>query len=108
MYPATIDMAKDVIDDALGQIGKKPEDVDFYATHQSTYWFRKTTQDYMGLTNAKSFDSFAWTGSLGASNIPFMLGMGEREGLLRDGALVAMYTGGSGITWSGHVMRWGR
>lgn len=102
------DLAKDVVDDALKKSGNTAADVDFYATHQSTYWFRKTTQDYMGLVKAKSFDSFAWTGSLGASNIPFMLGMGEREGLLKDGDLIAMYTGGSGITWSGQVMRWGR
>jgi 3-oxoacyl-[acyl-carrier-protein] synthase-3 len=102
------DLAKEVVDDALAQSGHRPEDVNFYATHQSTRWFRETTQDYMGLSNARSFDSFAWTGSLGASNIPFMLGMGEREGLLRDGDLVALYTGGSGITWSGQTMRWGR
>lgn len=101
------DLAKEVVDEALARSGHQPTDVNFYATHQSTYWFRKTTQDYMGLSNAKSFDSFPWTGSLGASNIPFMLGMGEREGLLRDGDLIAMYTGGSGITWSGQVMRWG-
>jgi 3-oxoacyl-[acyl-carrier-protein] synthase III len=101
------DLAKEVVDDALAQSGHSASDVNFYATHQSTYWFRKTTQDYMELKNAKSFDSFAWTGSLGAANIPFMLGMGEREGLLKAGDLVAMYTGGSGITWSGQVMRWG-
>ena len=102
------DLAKEVVDAALQKSGHTPDQVDFYATHQSTYWFRKTTQDYMGLHRAKSFDSFAWTGSLGASNIPFMLGMGEREGLLNAGDLIAMYTGGSGITWTGQVMRWGR
>jgi 3-oxoacyl-[acyl-carrier-protein] synthase-3 len=102
------DLAKEVVDEALARSGHAPGDVNFYATHQSTYWFRKTTQDYMGLDRAKSFDSFAWTGSLGASNIPFMLGMGEREGLLKDGDLIAMYTGGSGITWTGQVMKWGR
>lgn len=102
------DLAKEVVDEALQKSGHRPSDVNFYATHQSTHWFRKATQDYMGLDHAKSFDSFAWTGSLGPANIPFMLGMGEREGLLKAGDLVAMYTGGSGITWSGQVMRWGR
>ncbi len=102
------DLAKEVIDEALLRSGHQPMDVDFYATHQSTYWFRKVTQEYMGLKRAKSFDSFAWTGSLAACNIPFMLGMGEREGTLKDGDLVAMYTGGTGITWTGQTMRWGR
>ncbi len=101
------DLAKEVVDDALGKAELGPLDVDFYATHQSTLWFRQVTQDYMGLSNAKSFDSFSWTGSLAASNIPFMLGMAEREGVLRNGQLVATYSGGSGITWSGNVLRWG-
>lgn len=108
MLMAISDIAKDGVHDALRNAGLSPEQVDFYATHQSTRWFRKVTQDYIGLPNARSFDSYAWTGSLAACNVPFMLGMGEREGLLADGQVAALYTGGSGITWSGMVIRWGR
>ena len=102
------DMAKEVLDISISRACVKPENVDFYATHQSTLWFREVTQKYVGLAHAKSFDSYAWTASLGASNVPFMLGMGEREGLLRDGDLVAMYGGGGGITYSSAMLRWGR
>lgn len=102
------DLAKDSVDDALCEAGINHDQVAFYATHQSTRWFRQVTQEYIGLPNARSFDSFAWTGSLAACNIPFMLGMGEREGLLRSGEIVAMHTGGSGVIYSGMVMRWGK
>jgi 3-oxoacyl-[acyl-carrier-protein] synthase-3 len=101
------DLAKEVIDASLTKAAVGPTEVDFYATHQSTLWFRKVTQDHVGLSKARSFDSFGWTGSLGACNVPFMLGMGEREGLLRGGDTVAMYSGGSGITYSSAVVRWG-
>lgn len=102
------ELAKQSVDEALAEAGHLPGDVDFYATHQSTRWFADVTKEYIGLHKAKTFDTFTWTGSLGACNIPWMLAMGEREGVLRDDHLVAMHTGGSGITWSGIVMRWGR
>lgn len=101
------DLAKSAVDAALAEAGERHDDVSFYATHQSTRWFREVTQRHIGLPNARSFDSYAWTASLGACNIPFMLGMGEREGMLKQGDLVAMYTGGSGLVWSGMALRWG-
>jgi 3-oxoacyl-[acyl-carrier-protein] synthase-3 len=102
------DQGKQVVDEALAQAGATVAEVGFYAAHQATAWFRKATQEFIGMTNARSFDCFSWTGSLGASNLPFCLGMGEREGLLKPGDLVATYTGGSGITWSSVVLRWGK
>jgi len=101
------DLAKQSIDEALSEARFGPADVNFYATHQSTEWFRRVTQEHAGLANARYVDTFKWTAGLGASNIPFMMAVGEREGLLRNGDLVAMHTGGSGITWSGAVLRWG-
>ncbi len=108
MLMAIADLAKDGVEDALKDAGLRHDDVDFYATHQSTRWFRQVTQAHIGIHRARTFDSFAWTGSLAACNIPFMLGMGEREGLLAAGHVAALHTGGSGITWSGMVIRWGR
>jgi 3-oxoacyl-[acyl-carrier-protein] synthase-3 len=108
MLLRTADLARQSIHEALAASGHRPEDVDFYATHQSTAWFRETTQQYAGLSRARSHDTFAWTGSLGASNIPIMMALAEREGQLHEGHLVAMHTGGSGITWSGMVLRYGR
>jgi 3-oxoacyl-[acyl-carrier-protein] synthase-3 len=101
------DMGRQAVEEALRQAGARLDEVNFYACHQATHWFRRATQEYIGLTQARSFDSFPWTASLGASNIPFVLGMAEREGLLKAGDLVATYSGGSGVTWSSVVLRWG-
>jgi len=107
MLMVIADNARDSVDEALAEAGLSHAQVDFYATHQSTRWFRSATQQYIGLPNARSYDSFDWTGSLAACNIPFMLGMGAREGLLRDGDVVALHSGGSGVITSGMVLRWG-
>jgi 3-oxoacyl-[acyl-carrier-protein] synthase-3 len=59
------------------------------------------------VTRARHFDSYEYTTSLAACNVPFCAGMAEREGLLRSGDVVAMFSGGSGITLSGSIVRWG-
>jgi len=100
------DMGKRVLDDCFQRTGLAPGGVDFYAAHQGTVWFRKVTQAHAGMGRARFFDSYPWTTSLSASNIPFELAMAQREGLLRKGDLVAAHSGGSGIVVSGALMRW--
>jgi 3-oxoacyl-[acyl-carrier-protein] synthase III len=91
----------------LAEIGARPEDVDFYACHQGTAWLRRATQDYCGLTRARSVDTFTQFASLSAANLPLILAIGEREGLLRPGDLTLLFSGGSGETWSATALRWG-
>jgi 3-oxoacyl-[acyl-carrier-protein] synthase-3 len=100
------DMGKRVLDDCLQATGFTPGDVDFYAAHQGTVWFRRVTQEHAGMSRARYFDSYPWTTSLGAANIPFELALAQREGMLRKGELVAAHSGGSGIVVSGTLMRW--
>ncbi|MCC6555368.1 MAG: hypothetical protein IT372_20600 [Polyangiaceae bacterium] len=102
------DYAKQVIGEALLEAGVRAEDVGFYAAHQGMPWMRAVTQEHAGLQNARSVDTFASTASVQACNVPLMLAGGQREGLLRDGDIVAMFSGGSGMTWSALVMRWGK
>ncbi len=102
------DCAKEVVEGALAEAKLGKDDVDFYACHQATTWSRRVTQEYVGLTRARSVDTYGWAGSLSAANIPLVLATAEREGQLRDNDVVAAYAGGSGITYGSIVLRWGR
>jgi 3-oxoacyl-[acyl-carrier-protein] synthase-3 len=101
------DMGRVVLATSLEQAGLRPDDIDFFASHQGTAWFRRVSQQVAGLDRARSVDTFEWTGNLSSVNIPLMCALGEEQGLLGAGDLVAMYSGGSAVTWSGIVMRWG-
>lgn len=101
------DMGQEVVGEALSKADLAPSAINFYASHQANPWFRPLTQEVLGLANASAVDTFSWAGSLSAANIPLVLATGEREGALRSGDLVAMYSGGSGITYSGAILRWG-
>lgn len=108
MLASAADNAKVVVDEALAEAALSPEAVDFFAGHQSTRWFRRVLQEHTGLTRARFVDTFSWAGSLMSCNLPLILYVAQKEGLLREDDVVAMHTGGSGITFSGMVLRWGR
>jgi len=107
MLFSLVDWAKHSLDEALAMAQLRPTDVDFYCSHQATVWLRRVTQDYVGMKNARFIDTFPWTGSLVASNSPLQLALGEREGMLRPDHVVAVFGGGTGVTRSGMILRWG-
>lgn len=102
------DRAAGVVGAAMASAGVTDQQVGFYAAHQPTAWFRQVTQEHLGLERARSLDTFPWAGSLGAANLPLVLGTASDEGLLRDGDIVVTHSGGLGVTWSSLVFRWGR
>jgi 3-oxoacyl-[acyl-carrier-protein] synthase-3 len=97
----------DVIASALAEAQLGTADVDFYAGHQGTWWYREVTQANAGLSKARAIDSFARFGSMAACNVPMVLSLGLERGLLHDGDIVVTHAGGNGSTWSALVMRWG-
>jgi 3-oxoacyl-[acyl-carrier-protein] synthase-3 len=102
-----VDRCKQVVTDALLKAGCTPHDVDFYAGHQGGPWLRRVTQEFTGMDRANWIDTFARFGNLGAANIPFILSLAEREGMLHDGDLVATFSAGSGQTYGSVALRWG-
>lgn len=107
LFLESADTAKETIDSALERANLSPADVQFFACHQGTAWIRKAIQSYAGLAHATTLDTFPWAGSLSAANIPLVLYTAAAEGMLREGDLTVMYSGGSGITSSAAVVRWG-
>lgn len=101
------DMAEQTMAEVLKQVGLYPRDVNFFVAHQSTAWMQDTIQKHIGLTSAKTVSTFQWAGSLSAANIPFALAVADREGLLREGDIVAMFSPGTGVTYSSTILRWG-
>ena len=102
------DRGRDSMRASLDAAGLQPTDVDFYAAHQGTKWIRRVTQTAMGLTKARSLDTFAQFGSISGANLPLILSIAERERLLQSGDVVALFGGGTGETWSSMSLRWGR
>jgi 3-oxoacyl-[acyl-carrier-protein] synthase-3 len=100
------DQAKGVLDSALGQAGVTANDIEFFACHQATPWLSKVVHETAGLTNARYLDTFRQTTSINGANVPFILDVARREGVLRKGQLVALFSGAAGVTVTGALVRW--
>jgi len=107
MVLAIADHARQSISDLLAAAHVGADEVAFYAAHQPGPWFRPVTQESAGLTRARTLDTFAWAGTLSAANVPLVLHTAAGEGVLRDGDLTVLYSGGAGDTWSSVLLRWG-
>ena len=108
MVLSLVDRARDTMVSTLAAAGLVPADVDFYASHQGMAWLAEVTAKHAGLTNAKTVVTFPSFGNLNSANIPLILSIAEREGLVRDGSIVLTFGGGVGETWSSLCLRWGR
>lgn len=107
VFLETADRGKEAVDAALADAGHEPSQVDFFAVHQGTPWFRRVMQEHFGLESAASVGSFSSTGYVFAASIPLGLAIGEREGQLRPDDLLLMFGGGTGLTYGATVVRWG-
>jgi 3-oxoacyl-[acyl-carrier-protein] synthase-3 len=103
-----VDRGRDAIGQALAAAGLSAGDVDFYAAHQGTAWFGEATGEYAGLHRARTLSTFASCGNMNSANVPYIVALAEREGMIRDGSIVVTFGGGLGETWSSLVFRWGR
>jgi len=102
------DYGKRVVDAALSDAGLSSSDVTFFGCHQAQIWQRRVAQRYCGLDAARALDTFDWAGNLTSANLPLVLEVAQRGGVLRDGDVVALYGGGAGVTVSGLIAKWGR
>lgn len=108
MLLTIVDRSRAAIHDALRAAGHEASEVDFYASHQGTAWLTRVTAAHAGLDRAATRITFPSLANMNSVNLPFVLALGEREGAIRDGSLVATFSGGLGETWSSLVVRWGR
>jgi 3-oxoacyl-[acyl-carrier-protein] synthase-3 len=108
IFLETADRAVEVVQAALREAAIGPEEVDFFAVHQGTPWLRTVTQESIGLTRARSVDTFASTGYLFGASIPLVLETAQRRNLLEPGSIVVMHGGGVGSTYGAIVLRWGQ
>jgi 3-oxoacyl-[acyl-carrier-protein] synthase-3 len=100
--------SSDVIASALAEAEFGTDDVDFYAGHQGTWWYRRVTQENAGLGAARALDTFEEFASMAACNIPLILSLALERKLIDDGDIVVTHAGGNGSTWSALVLRWGK
>jgi 3-oxoacyl-[acyl-carrier-protein] synthase-3 len=90
----------------LTRNGYAVDEVDFFACHQATIWFRRVIQEHVGFSRAEALDTYPEAGTISAANIPLILDRARNCDLLKPGMLVATFQGGTGATYGASLVRW--
>ena len=107
VFVDSVDELKSSVDAVLARSSHALSDVDFFCIHQGAPWLRRVVQEHVGLTHARSVETYARTGYVFASTLPAALTLAVEQRQLSAGDLVVLAAGGPGTTYGGIVIRWG-
>ncbi len=93
--------------EALGKVGKSSEDVDLVIPHQANLRIIESVAKKTGIPMERVFVNVQRYGNMSAATIPVALCEALEENRVKPGALLLMPSFGGGLTFTGHVVRWG-
>ena len=94
-------------DEALAKIGKSAADVDLVIPHQANMRIIEAVAKKTGVPMDRVFTNVHRYGNMSAATVPVALCEALEEGRVRAGSLLLMPSFGAGLTFTGHVVRWG-
>jgi len=95
-------------DEALTKAGKTAADVDIVIPHQANLRIIEAVAKKAGIPMDKVFVNVHRYGNMSAATVPVALCEALEEGRVKPGALLLMPSFGGGLTFTGHVLRWGQ
>jgi 3-oxoacyl-[acyl-carrier-protein] synthase-3 len=95
-------------DEALKKIGKSSADVDLVIPHQANMRIIEAVAKKTAVPMDRVFTNVHRYGNMSAGTIPVALCEALEEGRVKPDALLLMPSFGAGLTFTGHVVRWGR
>lgn len=99
-------MAADTIGAALESARLTPKDLDVLAIVQPRWWLPGAVCEALGIPEERAPTTFAELAHVGGCGIVTNLLEARRRGLLREGAKVALYGIGAGITRAAAIIEW--
>jgi 3-oxoacyl-[acyl-carrier-protein] synthase-3 len=93
--------------EALTRIGKSAADVDLVIPHQANLRIIEAVAKKTGVPMERVYVNVHRYGNMSAATVPVALCEALEEGRVKPGALLLMPSFGGGLTFTGHVVRWG-
>ena len=89
------------------RLGKTAADVDLVVPHQANLRIIEAVAKRAGVPMERVFVNVQRYGNMSAATVPVALCEALEEGRVKPGALLLMPSFGGGLTFTGHVVRWG-
>ena len=101
---AVVNLA-DVLREALGSSGFKPDDIDWVVPHQANARILDATARKLGLPAEKVIVTVDQHANTSAASVPLAFDTGIRDGRIKKGDLVMFEAMGGGFTWGASLVR---
>ncbi len=92
----------------MQKTGTTPSEIDLVIPHQANLRIIEAVAKRLSLSDAKVYTNVQRHGNLSSASIPVAISEAIEDGQLSPGALVLFPAFGGGLTWSAHVIRWGK
>ena len=92
---------------ALDAAGVALSDVDFFVFNTPTAWYARFCANTLGIDFERTIDTYPLYANIGPALLPTNIYRAAKDGRLRPGSLLLVYSVGSTSTASASVMRWG-
>ena len=92
----------------LHQAGLDIEQVDFFVPHQANMRIIQTAMKRMKIPKEKAILNLEHFGNMSAASIPVAIAQADEKQLLKSGAIILTVGFGTGLTFGGALIRWGR
>jgi 3-oxoacyl-[acyl-carrier-protein] synthase III len=93
--------------EALGKLAMTAADVDLVIPHQANLRIIEAVAKKAGVPMERVFTNVERYGNMSAATVPVALCEALEAGRVKPGALLLMPSFGGGLTFTGHVVRWG-
>jgi 3-oxoacyl-[acyl-carrier-protein] synthase-3 len=94
--------------DVLAKTGHAVDDVDLVIPHQANLRIIESVAKRVGAPMERVYVTVQRYGNMSSATIPVSLVDALEEGRVRPDSLILMPAFGAGLTWSSHLVRWGK
>jgi 3-oxoacyl-[acyl-carrier-protein] synthase-3 len=106
IYTQSIEKMSSAVQHVLNQEKLSIDEVDWFIPHQANKRIMLAVAQRLGLPEKKVIMTIENYANTSAATIPLSLACAERDGLLKQGQLIALAAMGAGATWGATLLRW--
>jgi 3-oxoacyl-[acyl-carrier-protein] synthase-3 len=104
VFKAAVLRMTECIRNAASGVGVRPHDFDLVVPHQANARIIEAVGRQLDVAPERLLSDIRETGNTAAASIPIALGRADRDGRLRDGALICIVGFGAGLAWACQVL----
>lgn len=106
VYKCAVRSLTEVVKEALAANNVTADDIDHVVPHQANIRIVDTVLERLKVPREKAILNIDRYGNTSSASVPVTLDEGVRDGIIKEGDLVAMMAIGAGMTWGSALIRW--